>query len=191
MGEGLSDYLGFLGEAGPRTLEALVSAVTDRWPDALSRFHGIEQNTRLRETLDSATIFARRSKVTLYPCLHRDRDAIEETQLCSAKKKHRQHVRSSIRRLEQLGEFRFVALDFDADREASLRLLPALFDLHRLTNPHFSQVDHRDGRRQDFASRHAEDGDLGARGIVQIVIRGGETVARGCLVPISDTGIPV
>ena len=62
---------------------------------------------------------------------------------------------------------------------------------HHDLNPLFSQVDHRDGRRQDFASRHAEDGDLGARGIVQIVIRGGETVARGCLVPISDTGIPV
>lgn len=132
VGEGLSDYLGFVGEASPRTLEALISSVTQRWPDALFRFHDIDHNTNLREALDHTTMFARRARVRLYPCSHRDMDAVEETRLSSAKKKHRQHIRSSIRRLEKMGDFRFFALDFDQDRDTGLKLLPKLFELHRL-----------------------------------------------------------
>lgn len=132
VGEGLSDYLGFAGEASTCTLQAVVRTITGRWPDALFRFHDISRDTDLSRALDSATAFACHRKATLYPCTHRDLDALDGHRFSPGQKKHERRVRNSLLRLRIIGDVQSVVLDFDRDRESALDMLPRMFELHRL-----------------------------------------------------------
>lgn len=132
VGEGLSDYLGFAGDASTDALEAVIDAVAERWPSALFRFHDISEDSDLRKALDSSAVFAVRKRVELYPCLRRDLNASGGSPQSSSWKKHRKQIRSSVRRLEKLGDLRFDTVDFDADRETAHQTLSKLMVIHSM-----------------------------------------------------------
>ncbi len=130
LGDGLSDYLGFVGPVDGPMLQAVVDEVLKEFPDAIFSFNDISESNPLSKVFADSSLFPHFEKIPLYFYPYRDLTVEQKQKRSSSQKRFLSRLRGNHKKLKKMGRFEFTIVDFDEDREEALRLIKDLFALH-------------------------------------------------------------
>jgi CelD/BcsL family acetyltransferase involved in cellulose biosynthesis len=132
LGDGYSDYLGFAGETNSKILQAIIDELECQFSNILFKFNDISENNPLSKVLEEQTFLKRHTSIPLFACPYWDMAIATQKKISSSRKKFQSRIRGSLRKLENLGNFECVVLDFDKDRDTALEMFTKLFSLHKI-----------------------------------------------------------